>query len=447
MDDGTSSSIVAFVGHALALQKTWRFGACKSRRYLRNRNVSQNTSSVPVMIQSPDSDGPPDLDGYFANLQLRQSVAAAPPITLGTGRANKSAHDGNDSDTVAAAVRAAISALSAVPQLCHVTMALDFDPESVSKVLSAELGNVPFMGRTVNKKGGEGLIEVLLLSSEAGSGIQISSHTETASVESIDNAVAIDTDDIPTAIDNACKAAIQNATSSALEKLPPENPPLFLLYAHSVGARTGVARNAISGVAPGCVPYGGSAAADEQGWVVLGPGVDASRSSDVNTQTAVVAAVPGSISYLLSSVVKNWAQPKFTEALSFMTPNYVGNPDTDLLTAIRYDDWHKFIYCLEEAKVPVNTKWAKKQNQIPLLAACARLRLKMVSYLIEHGADVHHRNDGGFTAAMYTRMLTEHEREVVEKQLAMLENAGANITLTEDEVKKLTTATNGRIVL
>jgi len=70
----------------------------------------------------------------------------------------------------------------------------------------------------------------------------------------------------------------------------------------------------------------------------------------------------------------------------------------------------------------------------------------MIKYLIDNGADVHHRNDGGFTAAMYTRMLTEYDDDLVQNQLRMLEEAGLSTKLTAEEAENLKKATSGRIV-
>ncbi len=84
-------------------------------------------------------------------------------------------------------------------------------------------------------------------------------------------------------------------------------------------------------------------------------------------------------------------------------------------------------------RVDVNHKWANKQNQTPLLAACSRLRSRMVAYLVEHGADVHHRNDSGYTAVMYTRKLKDLKKEDVDSQMRLLEKAGANLELEESE--------------
>lgn len=370
------------------------------------------------MLQSPEQDGPPDLDSYFASMQSGRQTATGPPVTLGTGRARMEDHGGDATAAAQAALRAAAGGLDGVAQLCHTTFAVDVDADAAATALRAELGDVPLIGRVVDRRGAAGVIEVLILTSAAPGGITVASATAPAGA----------------APDAACDSALREATAQAISALSPESPASFLLFAHDSGAGAGIDRAAIAAAAPGAVAYGGGAA------TVFAPGAGADAS------TAVVAAVPGSLSFLLSAVIKNWAQPKYVEPLSYMSPSYVDDPYTDLLTAIRYDDWDKFVWCLEEAKVPVNYRWEKKQNQIPLLAACARLRIRMVEYLLEHGADVLHRNDGGFTAAMYTRMLTEHDRDVVGKQLRMLEAAGASTSLTEDEANKLKTATNGRIV-
>lgn len=387
------------------------------------------------MIQSPDSDGPPGLDEYLDSKRQRADAEGA-PVTIGTGRANVGAFDGDSRAAIVSAVSKAKESLGGEPQLCHCTLSLDVDSAVATDVLGGSFADdVAIMGRTVNKKDSAGNIEVLLLRSDAPGGIVSASATmipsSTADFELIDSALA---------------SAIFKATESALGKLAPDSPCTFMVYAHSPGGTMGSAgRQAINSAGAGIYAYGGPAVGSAEtgaGWALLGR----DSTTDDSAQTAIVCAVPGALSFLLSSVVKNWAQPAYTEPLSFMVPTYVGDAPTDLLTAIRYDDWEKFVWCIEEQAVDVNHKWTDKQNQIPLLAACARLRSRMVTYLVEKGADVNHRNDGGFTAAMYTRMLTEHDRDVVEAQLRVLEGAGASTELTEDEKQKLTTATNGRIV-
>lgn len=393
------------------------------------------------MLQSPEHDGPPDLDAYFASLQQRgRDEVKAPPVTIGTGRAKKTDNEGDDAATARAALNAAISGLTADAQLCHVTFALDINAPVAEAALRTELGSVPLIGRSVDKRDATGCIEVLLLSSAAPGGIQIAT---ACSIIDTESAAAVSNPE--STRDEACVSALRKATTDALTKLLPESPAAFLLFAHSPGSRTGVGRSAIQGAAPGAVAYGGPTAVTS-GYIVGAPTDKETSVSHTDEHTAVVAAIPGSLSFLFSVVIKNWAQPKYTEALSYMSPNYVGDAATDLLTAIRYDDWDKFVWCIEEAKVNINHRWERKQNQIPLLAACARLRIRMVEYLLDRGADVQHRNDGGFTAAMYTRMLTEHDRTIVDKQLRLLEAAGASISLSEDEALKLKTATNGRIV-
>jgi ankyrin repeat protein len=119
-----------------------------------------------------------------------------------------------------------------------------------------------------------------------------------------------------------------------------------------------------------------------------------------------------------------------------------------MLTAIRYDDWDKFIWCIEDQGVSVNVLWPDKQNQSPLLAACARVRTRMIKYMIAAGADVQHRNAGNFTAAMYTRKLTEYDSEVVLAQLRALQEAGLDTKLSvEDELAVRNSGGDGRIFI
>lgn len=356
-------------------------------------------------------------------------------MTLSTGRALLSKHGGSSAAAASAALAAALEGLSGAPQLAHVTLALDVDAAAAADALRAALPpDAALLGRSINKRDADGTVEVLLLRSEAAGGIAAA-------------AASADVSEGAGGPSGAVRAAAREAAEAALGKL--EQPATFLVFCHSPGGQAAAAREGLDQVRPGVVAYGGPAVGDSQaggGWaLVAGEGAAVRRDDVAERQTALVAAVPGSLSFLLSAVIKTWAQPTYTEPLSYMTPTYVGDAQMDLLTAIRYNDWEKFIYCVEGQGVDVNTKWPNKQNQSPLLAACARVRTEMIEYLLAHGADPTHRNDGEFTAAMYTRMLTEYERETVMKQLKMLEEAGANTTLSPDEVEKLKTATGGRI--
>lgn len=389
----------------------------------------------PMMIQRPDSDGPPNLDAFF-DAGRRKVGAVGAPVSIGTGR-------GVDGDSVRAAriaLERARSGLEGTVQLCHCTVSVGIDAGAVAAFLKMELPGVFVVGRSVNKKDSAGTVEVLLVRAGAAGGIAAVSKSV-----AVDEATA---DPVAAAV----RSAAQEAAMAALTRLEKSEPCTFMVFAHSPGAPADAARAGIDVAMPGVIAYGGPAVGNSDtgaGWALFGGAEDTAEtvSGDVHAeQTVHVAAVPGSLSFLLSSVIKNWAQPAYTEPLSYMSPTYVDDAQIDLLTAIRYNDWDKFLWCIEKAGVDVNTKWVNKQNQIPLLAACARVRSEMIEYLIENGADVHHRNDGGFTAAMYTRMLTEYDSGVVRKQLDMLEAAGANIILTADEIGKLKQATNGRIV-
>lgn len=276
------------------------------------------------------------------------------------------------------------------------------------------------------KKEAQGTAEVLLLRTEDPAGICAAS-------------VRADGGDEQAVCDAAASAA-RSALAAA------KGNCTFLLFTHSPGAKEASVRAALDKVKGGVVAYGGPAVGDDtSGWAVLDGAEGVVKEGD-GSGVVCVAAVSGGLSFLLSAVVKTWAQPKYIEKLSFMTPSYVGDAKLDLLTAIRYDDWEKFMDCIEGQGVGIDVRWEEKQNQSPLLAACARLRTKMVKYLLQNGADANHRNNGGFTAAMYTRMLTEYDREVVEGQLKMLEEAGADIKLTAKDAESIKRATGGKIV-
>lgn len=397
---------------------------------------------APRMIQRPDMDGPPDLAAFFD--KSAQSVGrSGAPISVGTGRAVLANFNG---DSAAAAAAALDTALEAVRedgrvQLCHCTFSLDVNSEATHSALRNGLrdATVPIVGRTVNKKDSSGTVEVMVLLSDEASGITFG---EAASG-------AAETAELPA----AATAAASEAASKAVGALSSPQSCTFLIFSHTPGAPPSAVRDGIEAALPGAIAYGGPAVGSEgtgAGWAMLGGGADGQNlvSGSIDTQRVAVAAVPGSINFLISSVVKNWAQPTFTEPLSYMTPTYVEDPVVDLLTAIRYDDWEKFIYCVEDQGVGVNVKWEDKQNQSPLLAACARCRTRMIEYLIANGADVQHRNNGNFTAAMYTRKLTEYDPVIVLAQLKSLQDAGLNVVLSpEDEAATRASGGDGRIFM
>ena len=386
------------------------------------------------MIQSPHGDGPPELDVYL-DKSRRIVGATGPPINFATGRALLHKHAEDPDQTAAAAITTALDGLQTKPPtFAHVTYSLDVDADTVAQQVDKLLPGVPVVGRSVNKKDAAGTVEVLLLQGDSPVGFQ-SASAEVSSEGSE-----------PTAMEAAAKEATVNAVSALGEG----EELTFLVFAHSsVAAGDESARRGIGEAEEGVIAYGGPAVGAKEtgtGWSVLGGVGGEVRVTRGGDQVAVVAAVAGSISFLASAVVKSWAQPAYVAPLSFMQARYVGDASLDLLTAIRYDDWEKFIWCLGDGGVDVNVKWTEKQNQIPLLAACARARTKMVGYLLDKGADVGHRNDGGFTAAMYTRMLTEYDQSVVREQLDLLEKAGMDTKLSDEDRERLGRATNGRIV-
>lgn len=404
------------------------------------------------MIQSPNTDGPPDLDAYFDN--ARRSIGATgPPINFSTARALLVNNHNDPTLTVKTALEHALdslgSARDSAPHLVHVTHSLDVDPHLIANEIKRRLNTTPVVGRSVNKRHAHGTVELMLL--RTGSDNALSFGCATVPVAATDEQQT-PASKSSSASDRATASAAKQAASSALAALGEAAAVTFMVFAHSPAAGgEAAARRGLDEARQGVIAYGGPGVGAEQnglGWSVLGGVGDGVKvfKEQQGMQTAVVAAVCGSIPFLASAVVKTWAQPAFVKALPFMTPTYVGDPSVDLLTAIRYDDWDKFVWCIEEEGVDVNVKWKEKQNQIPLLAACARARTKMIRYLLERGADVRHRNDGGFTAAMYTRMLTEYDRAVIEEQLSLLEGAGADTKLTEEEARRLKQATNGRIV-
>eukprot|EP00177_Eucheuma_denticulatum_P000199 GFKZ01000351.1.p1 GENE.GFKZ01000351.1~~GFKZ01000351.1.p1 ORF type:complete len:422 (-),score=61.04 GFKZ01000351.1:454-1719(-) len=393
--------------------------------YIPSRRPKQKI--FPSMIQLPNEDGPPDLDAFF-NKQRRAVGTSGAPITLATARQLISNHQMNATNATLAALATATDTLQRPPQLVHVTHALDVDAHDVRTAIINEI-SVPIVGRTVQKKDAAGTVELLLLRSDVAGGIAVG-EARVASLE--DDPIA------------AAESAARSAAQQALEKL--QGDCTFLLFAHSPTATEDAVRRGINKAKNGVIAYGGPARGDgatELGWTLL---TSTALVREGGGCAVVVAAVPGSLSFLFSAVIKNWAQPAYVEPLEYLRPTYVGDPELDLLTAIRFDDWNKFVQCVEEHGVDVNCKWVNKQNQTPLLAACARARTRIIEYLLQRGADVSHRNDGGFTAVMYTRKLVEYDRAVILNQLDMLEKAGADITLTPEDIQKLKDSGSGDIV-
>ncbi|CAN8074349.1 unnamed protein product [Agarophyton chilense] len=375
------------------------------------------------MIAKPDSDGPPELEDFF-NPAIRDVGKKGNPIKLGTGRS--SLKEGNAYEATKIAVGTALGSVQD-PHLVHVTFGPLVDPALVKDALEEKLQHKQIIARMVDKKGASDIIEVLFLQGGDRSAINMAIATETVTAD----------------MDTALQKAAASAAQQAVKDLSDPQLCTFLIFAHTPGSLD-AARKGFDVALPGVIAYGGPAVSPDGNWSLFAQ--QNFCDDPMEKQTVLCAAVSGSLPFLLSAVIKNWAQPVYTEALSYMTPQYVGDPERDLLVAIRYNDWDKFLSCIEGNEVSVDVKWPDKQNQTPLLAACARARVRMVQYLLEKGADVSHRNDGGFTAIMYTRMLSDYDADIVRQQLDMLKNAGAEIQLSAHELTLLRRVTRGRVV-
>lgn len=300
--------------------------------------------------------------------------------------------------------------------LLHVTCSPGLDIVEVERALSGCKVRCGIMGRVVKKKGDEGdIIEVLGIRSGVANGVRF------AQAECPKETL---------------ETSVRNLVRSVLPKQGHTETTCWI-FSHDLDVDDAAIRAIVEKEDHGRIAYGGRA--------VDGPVIGCKHDGSKNYSAVQVAAISGFVSFLQSAVIKSWTQPAYVDKLDFMTPKYTDNTEMDLLTAIRFNDWDKFIECMEVKKVPVNHKWVDKQSQIPLLAACARGRLEMVQYLLDHGADVEYRNDGGFNAKMYTMKLEDYGEDLVNKQLNMLKKAGANVTLTADEKKSLDASSSNKM--
>lgn len=89
----------------------------------------------------------------------------------------------------------------------------------------------------------------------------------------------------------------------------------------------------------------------------------------------------------------------------YTVAQYTGDWKEDLLIAVKYDDYDKFLSILDaEGPDAVNVTWGGRRfNQSVLLAAASRGCTQMVKTLIDRGADCTHRNDFGWGVVRYTR--------------------------------------------
>lgn len=361
------------------------------------------------MLQRPDEDGPPGLESLGASRQMTAAMRG-PPVAFGTARIVISENEKDVAGAAQKCVNEAMGSLatgtSSMPAVVHVTLTPDLPAQEVAYGISAALpSDTPVLGRTVCKAGAVRTLELLLLSAGEAFGIGVARA------------------DTP---ENATKAAASVAAEQT------NRAGVFALFAASSNCNERSVRAALdSAYAEGFPAYGGSAQGDDAWALLCDGGVTDADTADDSPHVVAVALAAGSASFLISAVMKNWAQPVYTDKLEYLRPVYKNNPSEDLLIAIKFDDWDAFLSCFEKHDVDVNVKWTNKQNQSPLLAAAGRGRTQMLQYLIDNGADVHYRNAGGFNAVMYTLRLRDYGDDFVEAQLDMLRKAGADLNDTE----------------
>lgn len=373
---------------------------------------------VTRMLQRPDGDGPPGLESLRASQQVTSSMRG-PPVRFGTARRVI----GADADVAGEArecVRQALASLQdggngddagKAPGVAHVTLTPDLPAVDVAAGVSSALSSLStgVLGRTTCKEGATRTLEVLLLAGGHAFAVGVGRG-----------------DSVRDAVFTAAKAAAEGTGGAGV----------FAVFAASAACAEADVRAALADAyAEGFPAYGG-AAQGEDAWALLCDGGVTDADSDSGSRShspfvVSVALVAGAASFLLSAVIKNWTQPKFTDKLNYLKPAYVDNPVEDLLTAIKFDDWQRFLYCLQDCSVDVNVKWTARQNQSPLLAAAGRGRTRMLQYLIDHGADIKYRNAGGFNAVMYTLRLRDYGDDFVKAQLQMLEKGGADLNDTD----------------
>jgi len=440
---------------------------------MKHKNNSARDHRSVAMIQSPFNEGPPPIEEYFKKqmaekLQpkgMKTSTSLQKPILFGTGRASLAEVNGNVESAVELALKRAKESLSQDTfQLLHVTFTSGIQLDAIQTPIQTTCkdNNACYFGRSVYKKETPDQIEVLLIDSSSPVLFSVAS----AKVKGVVDPLAASSDELngqlQDALAQAAAESVINLGNEYSDEVEPIETPTFLLFTQTPGAvNCDPLRDAVSKRYGSAVAYGGAAGIHLErdfGWSLLWGdyrrGVEevttgnlqgGAEWEDVTTQSVISATVSGKLSFMQSAVVKTWAQPAFQEPLSYMIPRYTNDSEMDLLTAIRYDDWNKFIECLENDSVAINHRWTTKQNQIPLLAACARCRTRMAEYLLERGAEVEHRNDGGFTAMMYTKLLEEFDPEMVLDQVNLLKKYGARTELTDSEKELIAKATSGRL--
>lgn len=416
------TSVTSFIGYGkihepgIAISYgSFTSGSVKSRQLANVASLRRSTlrrASLPSMLQNPNSDGPPSLDSFAQSSELLSSMTGA-PMMIGTSRIAVAETDDNTVITEAVmsgTMQAAETAGSAIHAI-HVSMPPGVSGQAVhhgvqKAIEKFEENDVCIIGRSVVKDGGGAQrIEVMVIA--GGDSFQVGSATG-----------GTDTD------------CAKQALTSAAEGM--SGPAAFGVFVADGTLNVDEVRAGFREIAGDFPLYGGCAKGgeDASGWAMIG-GNEVRDADSGPDGMVMVALFQGKLSFLLSALVKSWAQPKYLETMAFLKPSYVDDPEEDLLLAIKFDDWDKFIQCLETKHVDVNMQWSSRQNQSPLLAAVARGRLKMIEYLLQNGADVSYRNAGGYNAVMYTLRLKEYGGEFIDRQLNLLAKYGADLNDTE----------------
>lgn len=366
-------------------QTTWLPNATPAKSEYRR------TSRSARMLQSVDGDGPPGLDSFTDALRVTRSMTGE-PIQIGTSRGR--VEEGVPTEkTVQACVQEATQHLEGGAHTGYLTTGPDVPAGSIFDLITARLPACRLIGRTVVKEGSEGMFELILF---AGGG-------------EADSAVA-------------GGVTAREAGMAAATALKDVSGRVMGVFACSHELDETAVREGMASVLGSIPVYGG--AARGVGWSLFAGG-DTMREAG---GTVCVSVMSGKVSFMISAVVKSWAQPVYVHKPDFMIPKYGGSEVDNLLVAIKFDDWDRFLQCLES--VDVNVKWTERAHQSPLLAAAGRGRVEMVEVLLKKGADASYRNDGGFNAVMYTVRLRDFGEEFVSKQLKLLEDYGADLNDT-----------------
>lgn len=355
------------------------------------------------MLQSPNSSGPPSLSELKVAQRTRIEKQSLPPLKIGTHRVV--IHDFEKIEQIVEeASKTALNNLDGSKALfLHVTFTSDLDSIKTSRIIEDTVGEVPWFGRSIVKDDTQNTVEFISFGSD-DPGVQVSTGEFTG----------------------ADLSAIKIARTQS-DRVDPE----FMVFASTPNCDADAVRGVIyDNMKSTDFPIYGGPAQGGDAWSLAFKGnvTDDDMTLGDKSKLCMVSFHNTFVPFLLSSVIKNWTQPKYVKALEFLVPKYTGDPESDLLVAIKFDDWDKFVECIEVKGVDVNHKWVEKLNQSPFLAAASRARMEMMTYLIDRGANVNFENDGGYNAYKYTLKLKDIGEDVVAKQMKILKDSGAELS-------------------